>query len=411
MTGQDPPMKNRRRWLAVVVWVATVAASIIAIAILVATRDTVVPSSWGFRGASEAFGLTAGTVGVIVATRRPDNLNGWLFCVIGALFALQALINEYVIAGALVVPGGLPFTSFLGWTLSWIWVLPLSCALIFLPLLFPTGMLVSRRWRAVAWLGAIGIVLFSLALAFESGPIQQASFIDNPFGVAGIDVKTYSALVLGPASLVFVAAVVFALSSLVLRFRDASGDARLQIKWFALATMIAGATFGVYLTLSFGSVGSSGTKALEVLVIVALMGVPTAAGMAILRYRLYDIDRIVSRTISYGVITTLLVAVFLVVNLALQAALSSITSSNAWAVAASTLLAAALFTPVRLRVQGVVDRRFDRSRYDAERLTVAFADRLRDEVDLSTLGDELDATVRRAIAPSSVALWLRGGPE
>ena len=368
------------------------------------------PASWGFRGASEAFGLTCGTVGVIVATRRPGNLNGWLFCAIGALFALQALINEYVIAGALVVPGGLPATTFLGWTLSWIWVLPLSIALIYLPLLFPTGSLVSRRWRAVAWLGVIGIVLFSVALAFEPGPIQQASFIDNPFGAAGIDMKTYAALVLGPASLVFVTAVVLALSSLVVRFRHASGDARQQIKWFALATMIAGATFGVYLVL-FASVGTSGTKAVEVLVIVTLMGVPTAAGMAILRYRLYDIDRIVSRTISYGVITALLVAVFLVVNLGLQAALSSITSSNAWAVAGSTLLAAALFTPVRLRVQGAVDRRFDRSRYDAERLTVAFADRLRDEVDLSTLGDELDATVRRAIAPSSVALWLRGGPQ
>jgi hypothetical protein len=401
----------RRRWLAVGVWVATVAASLVALAILAATRDTEVPTSWGFRGASEAFGLTCGTVGVIVATRRPGNLNGWLFCAIGALFAIEGLINEYVIAGVLVVPGGLPATSFLGWTLSWIWVLPLSIALIYLPLLFPTGSLVSRRWRAVAWLGAIGVVLFSLALGFVPGPIQQASFIDNPFGVAGIDVETYSALVLGPASLVFVAAVVLALSSLVLRFRDASGDARLQIKWFALATMIAGATFGVYLTLSFGSVGSSGTKVLEVLVIVALMGVPTAAGMAILRYRLYDIDRIVSRTISYGVITALLVAVFLVVNLGLQAALSSITSTSAWAVAGSTLLAAALFTPVRLRVQGAVDRRFDRSRYDAERLTVAFADRLRDEVDLSALGAELDATVRHAIAPSQVGLWLRGGPR
>ncbi len=147
------------------------------------------------------------------------------------------------------------------------------------------------------------------------------------------------------------------------------------------------------------------------MVIVTLMSVPAAAGMAILRYRLYDIDRLVSRTIAYGIITALLVAVFLVVNLGLQAALSSVTSSNTWAVAGSTLLVAALFTPVRRRVQLTVDRRFDRARYDAERLTDEFGDRLRNEVDLSTLGDELDATVRRAIAPSSVALWLRGGPR
>ena len=398
---------RRRQRLAIGVWVATMTASLVALAILGATRDTVVPSSWGFRGAPEAFALTCGTVGVIVAIRRPGNLNGWLFCAIGALFALDALITEYVIAGALVVPGGLPATTFLGWTLSWVWVLPLSIALIYLPLLFPTGSLVSRGWRPVAWLGVIGIVLFGTALAFEPGPIQQASFITNPFGATGIDMKTYASLVLGPASLVFITAVVLALSSLVVRFREASVDARQQIKWFALATMIAGATFGVYLIL-FASVGTSGTKAVEVLVIVALMGVPTAAGMAILRYRLYDIDRIVSRTISYGVITGLLVAVFLAVNLALQAALSSITASNAWAVAASTLLAAALFTPVRLRVQGAVDRRFDRARFDAERTAAAFSDRLRDETDIATVTTDLDRTVRDALKPTALTLWLRG---
>ncbi len=398
---------RRGRWLAIAVWVATMAASLVALAILGATRDTSVPSSWGFRGASEAFGLTCGTVGVIVAIRRPGNLNGWLFCAIGALFALEGLINEYVIVGALVVPGGLPATTFLGWTLSWIWVLPLSIALIYLPLLFPTGSLVSRGWRTVGWLGVIGIVSFSIALAFDPGPIQQASFITNPFGVTGIDTKTYAALVLGPASLVFISAVVLALSSLVVRFRQATGDARQQIKWFALATMIAGATFGVYMAL-FASVGTSGTKAVEVLVILALMGVPTAAGMAILRYRLYDIDRIVSRTISYGVITGLLVAVFLIVNLALQAALSSITASNAWAVAASTLFAAALFTPVRLRVQRTVDRRFDRARFDAERTAAAFSERLRDETDIATVITDLDTTVREALKPTAVTLWLRG---
>ncbi len=205
--------------------------------------------------------------------------------------------------------------------------------------------------------------------------------------------------------------IVLSLASLVLRFTRATGDARLQIKWFALATLIAGAAFGVYLAASLAFIDPAGIKVLEVAVVVALMSVPTAAGMAILRYRLYDIDRLVSRTISYGVITALLVTVFLVFNLGLQAALSSVTSSNTWAVAGSTLLVAALFTPVRRRVQRTVDRRFDRARYDAERLTVEFGDRLRNEVDLSTLGDELDATVRRAIAPSSVALWLRGGPR
>ena len=397
--------------LAATLWIATLAASVASLAIFAATRDTSVPSAWGFRGASAAFGLTCGTVGVVVATRRPENLNGWLFCAVGVLFGIEAFINEYVIAGALVVPGGLPLTTFLGWTLAWLWVLPLSIALIYLPLLFPTGGLLTGRWRAVAWLAGIGIILFGLALAFAPGPIRQASFIDNPFGLSGMDVETYSTVVLGPTAFAFIVPIVLALASLVLRFRHATGEARLQIKWFALATLIAGAAFAAYVASSFAILDSAGIKIFEVLVIVALMGVPAAAGMAILRYRLYDIDRLVSRTISYGVITALLVAVFLMVNLVLQAALSSVTSSNTWAVAGSTLLVAALFTPVRRRVQLTVDRRFDRARSDAERLTVEFGDRLRNEVDLSTLVGELDATVRHAISPSSVALWLRGGPR
>ena len=401
---------NRHR-LAATLWIATLATSVASLVLFAATRSTPVPPSWGFRGASAVFGLTCGTVGVIVTSRRPENLNGWLFCAIGVLFGIEAFINEYVIAGALVVPGGLPLTTVLGWTLAWLWVLPLSIALIYLPLLFPTGGLLTGRWRAVAWLGALGVVAFSVALAFEPGPIQQAAFIDNPFGVGGMGIETYATVIIGPSSLLFVVPIVLSLASLVLRFTRATGDARLQIKWFALATLIAGAAFGVYLAASLAFIDPAGIKVLEVAVVVALMSVPTAAGMAILRYRLYDIDRLVSRTISYGVITALLVTVFLVFNLGLQAALSSVTSSNTWAVAGSTLLVAALFTPVRRRVQRTVDRRFDRARYDAERLTVEFGDRLRNEVDLSTLGDELDATVRRAIAPSSVALWLRGGPR
>jgi hypothetical protein len=221
-----------------------------------------------------------------------------------------------------------------------------------------------------------------------------------------MDVETYSALV-GWAWVPFGIAIALALGSLVLRFRRATDDARRQIKWFALATSFAGVAFTSDMIFRVSGAGSA-LKVTEIMLVVAMLGVPTAAGMAILRYRLYDIDRIVSRTISYGLITALLVAVFLLVNLALQALLSSFTSNNAWAVAGSTLLAAALFTPVRRRVQDAVDRRFNRGHYDAERTTAAFSERMRDQVDLPTLASELDATVRQAIAPSRVGLWLRG---
>ena len=406
MASEVGPVRDRRP-LALVAWIATMTASALAIGIFVATRDAPVPTSWGFRGASDTFGLVCGTVGAIVALRRPDNLNGWLFCAMGLLFAAEALINEYVIAGVFMVAGGLPLTTQLGWTLTWLWVPSLGIALIFLPLLFPSGHLVSPRWRAAAILGVIAIGLFSAAVAFLPGPIQQATFLENPLA-APMDLQTYSILVVVPTSAPVGIAIALGLGSLVLRFRRATDDARRQIKWFALATFIAGVTFALDLTVRV--VGGSGTvsKILEILVVVALLGLPTAAGMAILRYRLYDIDRVVSRTISYGLVTTLLVTLFLAVNLALQGMLSSITSSNSLAVAGSTLLVAALFTPVRRRVQGTVDRRFDRARYDAERTAAAFAERLRDEVDLPTLTSELDSAVRRAIAPSSVGLWLRG---
>ncbi len=386
----------------------TLTLSAIAVAIEIATHDTPVPSSWGFRGASEVFGVSSATIGLIVASRRPDNLNGWLFCAIGLLFSLEAALNEYVIAGVLAVPGGLPFAAALSWTLTWLWLPPFAIAVIFLPLHFPTGHLLTPRWLWVRRFSIVAVVVFGTALAFDPGPIVQARFVDNPLGWTALEPQVFGVLVVGPVAALFGIAIGLAVASLIVRFRRATGDARLQIKWFALAVLIAGTTFGVYMTVSLLTQSTTTVKALELLVIAALLGVPIAAGLAILRYRLYDIDRIVSRTISYGILTAFLVAVFLAVNLALQAALSSVTSSNSLAIAASTLLAAALFTPVRQRVQRRVDRRFDRARFDAERTADAFAERLRDQVDIATVISELEATVGGSMRPSALGLWLRG---
>ncbi len=390
----------------VLVTAAIWAMAAIALGFMVATRGTSVPDSWGFRGASEAFALTCGTVGAIVTLRRPDNLNGWLFCAIGLFFAGQSLINEYVIAGALVVPGGLPLTTGLAWTLTWLWVPPIGIALIWLPLLFPTGALLSPRWRGVAILGAIVVVIFSLALAFIPGPIQQATFIDNPFG-ANMALATYSDLVLGPIWLPFGLAIALALGSLALRFRRASDEARRQIKWFALAALVAGTIFTLYLSVSIVGGSPVVAKLLEILVIFGLLGLPTAAGMAILRYRLYDIDRIVSRTIAYGLLTGIIGVLFVGSILVLRAVLAPVTGSSELAIASSTLLVAALFQPLRRRVQRVVDLRFNRARYDAERTVAAFATRLADEVDFERLRAEILGTVERTVEPTSVSLWLR----
>jgi len=402
------PGVTRRTVAAIIVWALTIGASAVAFGLVIATRDTPVPDSWGFRGASELFAVTCGTVGAIVALRRPDNPIGWLFCAIGASFAVQSLINEYVLASVFVVPGGLPWTTQLGWLLSWIWVPPLGLALIFLPLLFPTGHLLSPRWRIAAVVGVVAIVSFSVAMALVPGPIQQAKFLDNPVTIPGVSLETYETVVYSVAIIPLALAIALAMTSLVRRFRQSPDEPRRQIKWFALAALVAGITNTLYQVIAVVGASPAVVKGMEILVVVSLIGLPTAAGLAILRYRLFDIDRIISRTISYGLISAMLVALFLVVNLALQSALSSVTKTNSLAVAASTLLVAALFTPIRRRVHRAVDRRFDRARYDAERTTFEFSERLRDQVDLPALVDDLDGTVRDAVAPSSVDLWLRG---
>lgn len=395
------------RRLALATWLTTTLLSLVALAILVATRDTSVPTSWGFRGASEAFAIVSGTVGLVVATRRPDNLNGWLFCAIGILFAVEAILAEYVILGVLVVQAGLPFTSAAAWLLTWVWILPVALTIVFLPLHFPSGRLLSSRWHKVRTLAVIGTLAFGAALAFEPGPIQQATFVDNPLGLP-TDLRTYGSFVIGPAAAVFGIALALALTSLVMRFRRATGEARLQIKWFALAVLVAGATDAAYLSIAVVTLSPATTKLLEVVVVATLLGVPMAAGLAILRYRLYDIDRIISRTIAYGIVTGLLVAGYAALIVVLQGPLSTLTRSDTVLVAVSTLIVAALFQPLRSRVQTIVDRRFDRGRIDAERTSAMFSERLRDQVDIATVTTELDQTVRRAMRPSSLDLWLRG---
>jgi hypothetical protein len=163
----------------------------------------------------------------------------------------------------------------------------------------------------------------------------------------------------------------------------------------------------VYFLIAVVGAAPAVVKGMEILLVISLLGLPTSAGLAILRYRLFDIDRLISRTIAYGLISAMLVAVFLLVNLGLQGLLSRVTTTNSLAVAGSTLLVAALFTPVRRRVQGRVDRRFDRARYDGDRTAEAFAARMRAAIDLSSLGADLDGTVRDAVAPASLGLWLR----
>ena len=202
-------------------------------------------------------------------------------------------------------------------------------------------------------------------------------------------------------------AIALSLTSLVRRFRTSTGDTRQQIKWFAFAASLEGAVFALYIAAYLLEVSAAGVKAFEVAVVAGLLGIPLAAGIAILRYRLYDIDRIISRTLAYALVTAVLAAVFVGVVLAMQAVLSAFTQRNTLAVAASTLVVAALFQPIRARVQRTVDRRFDRARYDAERTITAFSARLRDHIDLAALRIDIGDVVRQTMAPTSLGVWIQ----
>ncbi len=273
-------------------------------------------------------------------------------------------------------------------------------------LTFPTGRLPGWRWRWPVALVAAMVAVRMLVVVIRPGPIFDGGGPNNPFtprlpaaspGAIQLlgTVEAISGLAILPACALGVAAI-------IVRFRRSHGDERQQLKWFLAAMTLA----AVLLLISLSELGTR-SPVIGLLSVATLPIVAVSVAIAILRYRLYDIDRIISRSISYGLITGLLVMVFLLVNLGLQWLLSSVTSGNSLAVAGSTLLAAALFTPVRSRVQRIVDRRFDRSRFDGERTASAFSVRMRDATDLPTVLDDLHGTVGEAIAPSRIGLWLR----
>jgi len=401
------PMTQRRTtMIATALWLATLGLCLASSGLLVSTRWVVVPDSWGFRGAAILAGATFGSVGAVVARRRPDNSIGWLFCGIGILFAIQAFIVEYTVTGVLAAPGRLPYVPQIGWVLTWIWVFPAGLALIYLPLLFPTGRLLSRRWRPVAWLGALSMAASAVIVSIAPGKIDQAMYLENPLGTTSISASDYITLI-APAFIGFGLAIILALASMIRRFVSSTGEARLQIKWFAFAVAVAGALDVLYYAGFLITIPAAIVKLLEIMVVIGLLSLPITAGLAILRYRLYDIDRIISRTIAYAVVSGVLVATFVGAILAFQAILSPVTRSNTLAVAASTLVVAALFQPLRRRVQVLVDRRFHRARYDAERTTSAFSERLRDQVDLAAVRSDLMSAVATSLRPSTSALWLR----
>jgi hypothetical protein len=343
------------------------------------------------------------TVGAIVASRRPENPVGWLLCLSGVAVSTSSFTSEYAIYALLAEPGSLPAGEAMAWIASW--MLPIMSALqVSYLLLFPTGRLPSRRWRWLAWLTVAYVVVGVITAAFSPGAYQGSlGPIRNPLGIEGLT-HIYKAVVYTMAPALFIAAAF----SLFVRLRRAVGVERQQLKWLAYAA--GGFAMGIILisiTIAIDTPRWYEWVASAFFVAVS-PGVPISIGIAILRYRLYDIDILINRTLVYSSLTATLVALYFGGIVVLQRVFVVLTGERSTlAVVASTLLIAALFNPLRRRLQAFIDRRFYRRKYDARKTLEAFSIRLRDQTDLETLNKELVGVVRETMQPAHASLWLR----
>ena len=391
------------RWVALSAWAFSLALVVLGLALAAANRfveNEIATYTVNLTVAALAFS----TVGALVAYRQPKNLIGWLLLGIGILYATELFAGNYGVYALLTNPGSLPGEAVGAWLTSWVWLFGGSLVL-FVFLFFPDGRLPSPRWRPVAWLVLANTVLAVAPFALDPSPLSdfgERVHIVNPVGVAGsaglLDLfSRVSFLLLIPISL----ALIFAL---FVRFHRARGDERQQIKWvaygvavFALAVIVASA----WPSLDGSPVGGA-------LFLVGFLAIPSAMALAILKFRLYDIDVVINRTLVYTVLTTVLALLYFDSIAVLQGALIVLTGQGSQlAVVASTLLIAALFNPIRRRIQSFIDRRFYRSRYDARMTLETFSAKLREETDLDRLANEMVSVVRETMQPQHAGLWLR----
>jgi hypothetical protein len=339
--------------------------------------------------------VTAATVGAVLASRRPAHPVGWLLLGLGLSECLAGVSSGYSRYGLVARPGALPAAAYLAGVQNAMVLAALSCV-GFVLLLTPTGRLPSPRWRwwaRVAAAAAAGGVLAGVTGPRPLYPEHPA--VGNPLAVPALDA------LFPPCALVALVGLVVGAGSLLGRFRRARGTERLQLRWLALAAAVSAAA--LLLALATGALGGPVTL-FQAAFGVSVGVLPLATGAAILRYRLYDLDRIISRTLAYGLLTLLLGGGYAVVVLTLGQRLGR---ESSLVVAGATLGVAALFQPARRRVQAVVDRRFNRRRHDAAQRIAAFSVHLRDQVDLDTLTDELLAVVDQTMQPTRVSIWLR----
>ncbi len=384
------------RIIAIALLVVAVGSSVAVLVLLALSATVPLPDVHGFRGATAIFGLTEGALGLAIAFRQPRNAVGWIFLVSGACAGSYELALMYSAYVYLVNPG-LPGGEWAAWLSSWLWLPTTGLIPTFLFLLFPDGRLPSPRWRPVAWYAGIALAIFSGTVALLPGPLPGLPSVPNPLSPFSGQVTIGEVLL--PLFTVLFVAVILCGAALVRRFRRSRGVERLQMKWIAYASGLY--AVAVFLDSNFVY------KPFEIIDLLVINAIPVAAGVAIFRYRLYDIDLLINRTLVYALTTAAIGAAFFGGIILLQSLLRPMTGGSEIAVAVSTLASFALFQPFRRRIQSSVDRRFYRARYDAGRMLDTFSGQLANEVDLDALRGDLLTIVSDAMQPVHASLWLR----
>jgi hypothetical protein len=382
--------------LAWVLWVATVSLVAGALVLGLANR----PEVPLYQVTSTIIAPTFATLGALICYRRPGNVMGWIFLVAGVFTGVQMFSGQYATVALAphgpALPGGAHAAWFAAQTQNLYGV-----SILFLVLLFPDGKLPSRHWRPAAWAIGVFLAVSLVVAALTPGPFPDFPSASNPFGVRR---AMPPESVLAAWQFGVLACVVSTLLSLILRFYFSRGEERLQLKWFTYAAVVGLSTPLLLSELAPAVFQLVGPIAWT----LGFLSLPVSAGVAILKYRLYDIDLIVNRTLVYGALTVTLVGLYLGSVVSIQYMFRTLTGSRSQlAIVASTLLIAALFNPLRRRVQNFIDHRFYRRKYDAANTLEAFSAKLRDETDIDALNAELLSTVRKTMQPEHVSLWLR----
>jgi hypothetical protein len=343
--------------------------------------------------------LPFSVMGAIIASRHPSNTIGWLFCSVSVTIGLNSFAGDYTEFWLASGFGVSSLGETAAWFSSWLWILLVYVPTSFLLLLFPNGRLPSPRWRPVAWAAALGTAGAVVGYALEAGPLVDFPQIANPYGVD----HPVVGMVGVAGNIVAASAMLASAVSLIGRLRSAGRVERQQIKWLAYGgAVVVGGIF-------VGALFIPWSVPVSILIMsVSMLGLPVFTGIAIVRYHLYDIDLLINRTLVYGTLTATLLTLYFGAVVLLQRIFVALTGQQSTlVVVASTLLIAALFNPLRWRIQSFIDRRFYRSKYDARKILEAFSTRLRDETDLEVLNDGLVGVVRETMQPAHVSLWQR----